>query len=188
MFMYALGVVCTLAVVRTGKPGQLYEHWASELAVDVAAVAIVLWLISRLGSRKKGVRVSFGANLALWLKRLFYLAAYVVALVDVFCFVKFDSTLTPTMLLLVGETNSGEAGEFLRNFVGWDVLTSRVGWVLALMVLHAVWASVWRKMMKWPIFTVPIALVGCAASGSHPCFLSERLLAEQGGFCATDEL
>ena len=45
---------------------------------------------------------------------MLYVVFYAVALTDVYCFVKFDSTLTPTMLLLVGETDEREAGEALR--------------------------------------------------------------------------
>ena len=61
---------------------------------------------------------------------------YTAAVVDVYCFVKFQSTLTPTMLLLVGETDSREAGEFIRSCVSPDILMSGVGWVLLLMAVH----------------------------------------------------
>ena len=71
-----------------------------------------------------------------WVRGIFYFILYVVALVDVYCFVKFHSSLTPTMLLLVGETDTREAGEFLRSCVSPDILFSNVGWVVLLMFIH----------------------------------------------------
>ena len=70
------------------------------------------------------------------MRGIFYFILYAVALVDVYCFVKFHSSLTPTMLLLVGETDSREAGEFLRSCVSPDVLFSNVGWVVLVMFIH----------------------------------------------------
>lgn len=67
-----------------------------------------------------------------------YIIFYAIAIVDVYCFVKFDSTLTPTMLLLVGETNSGEASEFFRSYFSWDLLSSRLGWVLLVMLVNII--------------------------------------------------
>ena len=84
-------------------------------------------------------------KISLWVKRLFYVIAYAVALIDVCCFVKFDSTLTPTMLLLVGETNGQEATEFLRSYLSADILFSKVGWVLLVLVAHGVWSVISRK-------------------------------------------
>lgn len=60
-----------------------------------------------------------------------------IVLVDVYCFVKFDTTITPTMLLLVGETDSREAAEFLESYLTGSVVFSRLGWVL--LVLLAMW-------------------------------------------------
>ena len=71
-----------------------------------------------------------------WVRGIFYFILYVAALVDVYCFVKFHSSLTPTMLLLVGETDTREAGEFLRSCVSPDILFSNVGWVVLLMFIH----------------------------------------------------
>ena len=56
-----------------------------------------------------------------------------------FCYVRFESTLTPTMLMLVAETSRQEAREFLAGYLSWDVLTSEVGWILLLMVVHLLW-------------------------------------------------
>ncbi|MCR4853584.1 MAG: lipid A phosphoethanolamine transferase [Prevotella sp.] len=135
VFMYALGMVCTYAVLPASNPSKLYSHAWTELFVDVAALTVLLSALPQ--------------KLSLWLKRAFYVVAYGVALADVFCYVRFDSTLTPTMLLLVGETNGQEAGEFLSAFLTFDVLFSRFGWVVLLLLVHITWAILWWKRIKW---------------------------------------
>ena len=115
-FMYLLGTVCVLCVTDWNKGGPAYEWWWAELLVDVYAVCSLLMVFPR--------------KLRRWMRLLFSIIAYTVALADVFCFVKFGSTLTPTMLLLVGETNSQETSEFFRSYLSWDVLQGAVGWVL----------------------------------------------------------
>lgn len=131
VFMYALGLVCVYATVPD-KRG--YHAWALapyDLFADVAVLCLLLWLIPH----KAG----------LWVKRLFYVVAYLLAVIDVYCFVKFDSTITPTMLLLVGETDSREATEFLSSYISADIIFSRLGWVLLVMLLHVAWTVVWHK-------------------------------------------
>lgn len=125
VFMYALGILCAYLVLPARNP-HVYEHLWTELFVDVGALTLVLSVLPQ--------------KIGLWAKRVFYVVAYAVALVDVFCFVRFDSTLTPTMLLLVGETNAQEAGEFLGAFLTPDVIFSRFGWVLLLLLVHVAWA------------------------------------------------
>ncbi|MBR7017592.1 MAG: phosphoethanolamine transferase [Prevotella sp.] len=131
VFMYALGIVTAYAVLPETRNAKIYEHLFTELFVDVGILFLFLSLLPR--------------KISLWVKRLFYVIAYAVALIDVCCFVKFDSTLTPTMLLLVGETNGQEATEFLRSYLSADILFSKVGWVLLVLVAHGVWSVISRK-------------------------------------------
>jgi len=122
VFMYILGLVCTYTVVPDKKGYHAYSLAPEELFLDLYVVCIVLWLIPRV------VRT--------WVRRLFYFIAYGIAVVDVYCYVKFGSTITPTMLLLVGETNSDEAAEFFSSYVGLDIVFSKVGWVVLVGMAH----------------------------------------------------
>ena len=131
VWMYVLGMVVAYSVLPSTRNAKLYEHAWTELFVDVGILFLFLSLLPR--------------KISLWVKRLFYVIAYAVALIDVCCFVKFDSTLTPTMLLLVGETNGQEATEFLRSYLSADILFSKVGWVLLVLVAHGVWSVISRK-------------------------------------------
>lgn len=122
VFMYILGLVCTYTVVPDKKGYHAYSLAPEELFLDIYILCTFLCLLPRV------VRE--------WVRRLFYFAAYGIALVDVYCYVKFGSTLTPTMLLLVGETNSDEAAEFLSSYLGFDIVFSKVGWILLVGLAH----------------------------------------------------
>ncbi len=123
--MYALGVLCAVLTLPDQRGASLYENLFAELFLDTYLACVVLTLLPH--------------KLRLWVKRLLYVVLYAVAIVDVYCFWKFQSTITPTMLLLISETDSREAGEFLRSYLSPDVLFSPIGWVLLLGLLHAAW-------------------------------------------------
>jgi len=127
VFMFALGYVCTQTEIRLHLKGaKPYELSATELFFDLYVLCVVLSLLPR--------RIRF------WLRGILTILLYAVALVDMFCYVHFESTLTPTMLMLFFETTSREAGEFLRSYVGWDLVTSKTGWILLIALLHVLWA------------------------------------------------
>lgn len=133
-FMYLLGVLCAYATLREGRGAHVYEHLYAELFVDVYAVCTVLALIPR--------------KVRIWVRGVLAVLAYAVALADTYCFVKFDSTLTPTMLLLVGETNSREAGEFMRTLLSADVVFGKVGGILLLALLHVAAAFALPRIVR----------------------------------------
>ncbi len=125
--MYALGVLCAVLTLPHTRGSHLYDNLYAELFLDTYVACAVLTLLP--GRVRRLVR------------RLLYGVLYAVAVVDVYCFWKFSSTITPTMLLLVAETDTREAGEFLHTYLSADVLFSPVGWVLLLAAVHAVWAA-----------------------------------------------
>lgn len=134
VFMYVLGIVCTYAVVPDKRGYHAWPLAPYELFFDVSILCVVLWLLPY--------------KISLWAKRVIYFLFYLLVVVDVYCFVKFDTTITPTMLLLVGETDSREATEFLESYLTPDVVFSRLGWVLLVMIVHIIWAQVWRNRKK----------------------------------------
>ena len=131
VFMFALGWICTqLEITLHLKGAKPYELSAPELFLDIYAVCVVLTLIPP--------KVRF------WVRALLYVVLYGVALVDMFCYVKFESTLTPTMLMLMGETDQRESEEFLASYLNWDIIHSYVGWILLLMLVHILWT-----ILRW---------------------------------------
>lgn len=125
--MYVLGVMCSLLTLPDSKGAKLYDNLWLELLLDTYVVAAFLCALPK--------------RLQPWVRGLFYAVLYVVAIVDLYCFWKFNSTLTPTMLMLVGETDARETREFIESYLSTDVLFSPIGWVLLLMVLHALWGT-----------------------------------------------
>ena len=131
VFMFALGWLCTQVEiplhVNNAEP---YDLSATELFFDLYIFCVLLTLIPR--------KVRF------WVRIPLYLILYGAAIVDMYCYVRFESTLTPTMLMLVGETNMQEAGEFLSGYLSWDILLSPVGYVLLILLVHILWTIVRR--------------------------------------------
>ena len=139
VFMFALGYLCTQFEImpyylrnRGAKP---YELSVPELFLDIYFLCAVLTLIPR--------------KLRIWVKGLLYIFFYGVSVVDMYCYERFESTLTPTMLMLVGETNAQEAREFLSGYLSWDVVKTNVGWILLLALIHILWTFLRRLLRKW---------------------------------------
>lgn len=130
VFMYILGLICSYAIVPDNGKSHEYSLTWQELFFDVYVLAVFLTLMPH--------------KIRAWVKGVFCTFAYIIAIIDLYCYVKFDSTLNPTMLLLVGETNSSEASEFIKSYLNWNILTSSVGLVAFLSILHIVW-SFWSK-------------------------------------------
>ena len=162
VFMFALGYLCTQVEIPLHiKGAKPYELSVPELIFDIYAVCVVLTLIPKKIRR--------------FVRLLLYVLFYGVALVDMFCYVKFESTLTPTMLMLAYETTGQEAQEFLSSYLGWDILTSQVGWIVGLMAVHILWtilrvvlAKVGKRMILPKVNeAIPMvlkAVAGCAVA------------------------
>lgn len=121
--MYALGILCAYLTLPDNKGQDVYDNLWLELFLDVYFACAVLTVIPAKVRRR--------VSLAL------YVVLYGVALTDVFCFWKFGSVISPSMLMLVGETDSREAGEFLSTYLSLDVLSSPVAWIMLLFILHS---------------------------------------------------
>ena len=134
VFMFALGYLCTQTEIRLHLKGaKPYELSATELFFDLYLLCAVLALLPQ--------------KIRKWIRLLLAILLYIVALIDMFCYVCFESTLTPTMLMLFFETTGQETKEFLNSYVGWDLLTSKTGWIILIAFLHILWSifSTWWK-------------------------------------------
>lgn len=151
VFMYALCMVSALCTVKYEWKQELYDYAWCETWVWVYVTAALLALLP-LAARRI-------------VRGVIYAVCYTVSIVDVYCFVKFDSALNPSILMLMGETDTREAGEFLSQYVTADILATNVGWVLLVVLLHIVW-SIMR------VSGVPHILR--RISGAVTAFLSRR--------------
>ena len=165
VFMFALGYLCTqfeiMPYYLRNRGALPYELSVPELFLDIYFLCAVLTLIPR--------------KLRIWVKGLLYIFFYGVSVVDMYCYERFESTLTPTMLMLVGETNAQEAREFLSGYLSWDVVKTNVGWILLLALIHILWTFLRRLLRKWrermilpkvqPVFVTGFkAVLGCVVA------------------------
>ncbi len=135
--MYVLGVMGEWLTLPNTKGAHLYGNLYLELFFDLYIVCAVLALLP--------------VKVRVWARRIVYIVVYAITIIDVYCFWKFRSTITPTMLLLVDETDSREAGEFLSSYLSPEMVFSPVGWILLLMLLHAL--AAWKR--RWLAEKVP---------------------------------
>ena len=162
VFMFALGYLCTQLEIMPyylrNRGAEPYELSVPELFLDIYLLCVVLTLIPR--------------KIRIFVKALLYLLLYGVAIVDMYCYERFESTLTPTMLMLVGETNAQEAQEFFSGYLSWEVIKTNVGWILLLALIHILWTFLRRLICKWrermilpkvqpAFFTGVKAVLGC---------------------------
>lgn len=142
-FMYLLGVLCALLTLPDTKGAKLYDNLFLELFLDVYAVCLVLSV--------------FPQKIRFCVRALLYIILYGVALADVYCFDNFDSTINPSMLMLVGETNSDEASNFLSSCLSPAVIFGKVGCVLLLAMLQALVAWLYHRIKNKPQFALDLS-------------------------------
>ncbi len=128
VFMYMLGVMS--AVMTTPRWGVLYGNLYLELFFDLYLASAAL--------------LAFPHKVRFWVRVPIYLILYSVALADAYCFINFGSTINPSMLMLIGETNSNEASNFISSCLSPDVIFSDLGWML-LLALGQIYCAIWGK-------------------------------------------
>ena len=124
VFMFLLGYACTQLEVPNKKGYGPYALAPIEMFLDIYVVCLILSFIP--------------IKIRRWIRATMYAILYPVSIIYMYCFVRFGSTLTPTMLLLVGETNSSEASEFFSTYLDWSLLLTPIGLILLLMLAHIV--------------------------------------------------
>lgn len=133
-FMYLLGIVSSYLVVPKVRNAHVYDNLWLELFFDLYIICIPLAILP--------------FRIRRWVRGIVAAIAYIVTIIDTFCFVKFQATLNPTMLLLVGETDSREASEFFSSYFTTDIIFSGVGIIVLIMLAHISIALTPRKRLR----------------------------------------
>ena len=145
VFMYALGIVESYAVLPHWKGAKVYDNLYYELFFDLLILTFLGALVPQK-IRKFPLRKA--------VRGVLYVIAYSLAIIDTFCMVQFGNTISPSMLLLVGETTGNETAEFLSTYVNLEVIfTPELGWVLLVLLVHIIYEGVkWKvKRIKWKV-------------------------------------
>lgn len=140
VFMYLLGMISS--IVTTPAKGSLYGNLFLELFTDLYILCAILAIFPR--------------KVRLGLRGVLYLILYSVAAADTYCFVNFGATLNPSMLMLVGETNSSEASSFLSALISTEVIFSSVGWILLLALIQILIALFRKQLIKVYVFLITV--------------------------------
>ena len=128
-FMYLLGLLFIYFELPVGvKNAKPYELGWIELFVDLYAVCLILTLFPKI-IRK-------------WIRLLVSIVLYGAAIVDAFCYVKFQTTFNPSILQLINETTKQETKEFFANYLTLDAFNSILGIIILLMVCHIAWGII----------------------------------------------
>lgn len=152
-FMYLIGILVSYAELPTNNPdAAVYSNLWLELFLDLYVICIILTL--------------FPLKIRRWIRAFLYIIAYCTSLIDLFCWVKFQSTLNPSMLLLVGETDEREATEFFSSYFTSDLIFSSVGLLLLVMLIHIL-TTFLKKVKQPPAISYKVAVAKQIINHSH---------------------
>ena len=152
-FMYLIGILVSYAELPTNNPdAAVYSNLWLELFLDLYVICIILTL--------------FPLKIRRWIRAFLYIIAYGMSLTDLFCWVKFQSTLNPSMLLLVGETDEREASEFFSSYFTSDLIFSSVGLLLLVMLIHIL-TTFLKKVKLSPAISYKVTVAKQIINHSH---------------------
>ena len=125
--MAVLAAYCALSVVGHRKPpGTVDAALWGEMFADLYVVCALLAVLPRFLARP--------------LRAFLYVSAYAVAAADMYCLGKFGSAITPTMLMLLGQTDGREAWEAASAFVSEGSRMGYAAGVACMASASALWA------------------------------------------------
>ena len=152
-FMYLIGILVSYAELPTNNPdAAVYSNLWLEFFLDLYVICIILTL--------------FPLKIRRWIRAFLYIIAYCTSLTDLFCWVKFQSTLNPSMLLLVGETDEREASEFFSSYFTSDLIFSSVGLLLLVMLIHIL-TTFLKKVKLSPAISYKVTVAKQIINHSH---------------------
>lgn len=152
-FMYLIGILVSYAELPANNPdAAVYSNLWLELFLDLYVICIILTL--------------FPLKIRRWIRAFLYIIAYCTSLTDLFCWVKFQSTLNPSMLLLVGETDEREASEFFSSYFTSDLIFSSVGLLLLVMLIHIL-TTFLKKVKLSPAISYKVTVAKQIINHSH---------------------
>ena len=152
-FMYLIGILVSYAELPANNPNAaVYSNLWLELFLDLYVICIILTL--------------FPLKIRRWIRAFLYIIAYCTSLTDLFCWVKFQSTLNPSMLLLVGETDEREASEFFSSYFTSDLIFSSVGLLLLVMLIHIL-TTFLKKVKLSPAISYKVTVAKQIINHSH---------------------
>lgn len=123
IFMYILGSICILTTYNN-----LYTNGIIKLHGELFFdVYILTFLIASLPPRIRKIS-----------KWIILSLLYIIAIADVFCFIRFGTGISANIIQLIIETNQQESIEFYRSYITLDILKTPVCGIIFLFLSHIV--------------------------------------------------
>lgn len=120
--LFILGLLCICFERPLEGMPPYYEYRFIELFIDLYLLCLIISFIPH--------------KIRIWIKFAICAILYVVAIADMFCYFRFDSYLTPTILQLAKETNSEETSEFFNSYISSDTFLSPISLIIILGIAH----------------------------------------------------
>lgn len=124
-FMYLLGAICVVFVAYGGSRLVALFQLFSDLYIVCALL------------------LAFPPGVRRYVRGMLYVVFYLLAVVDMACYVRLGSPITPIYLELLRHTDVREAGEALSAYCSWKMLFSPLAVILLLLGGNV--AAVFRK-------------------------------------------
>ena len=140
LFMSLLGIFCI--IFEPGFGSRLTG--LAELYFDLLLLTALIMAVGRFSPVSASV-----------IRIILYIFFYVVALIDVACYVRLQSSITPIWIEVTFLTNSQEAKEAVSSFLTPDLLLSKVGVVLLLIALNITTFVLWKRPDIRKRFVIP---------------------------------
>ena len=123
VFLFLLGSICiTITYTSPFYLDLLNRHF--ELFVETYIITFLISIIPhRIRSFARGILC---------------MVLYIIATIDIFCFIRLGSTLSANITQLILETNSNEVTNFINSYINKDILLSPVCLIISLAIIHSV--------------------------------------------------
>lgn len=148
--MYILGSICILTIYN-----QIYTNgqikMLGELFLDTYILTFLVTIIP-IKIRK-------------YVKWIILCFLYLIAIVDLFCFSRIGTGISPNIIQLILETNKQESSEFFNSYITFGIFKSPIGIIIILLFIHIA-VSIIKKRNRFPSnawvgFIISILLIIC---------------------------
>lgn len=121
IFMYILGTICLFTTSEISYSPYFFKQFF-ELFLDIYIFCAIITILPN----PVQIIILLGASSI----------SYFITIVDLFCYIRFGSTLSPSILRLMTETNQAEAIGFLKSYIDTNILLSPLPLIFLLIICH----------------------------------------------------
>lgn len=153
VFMYILGSICILTFYN-----QIYTNgqikMLGELFLDTYILTLLVTLVP--------------SRIRKYIKWIILCILYLIAIIDIFCFTRFGTGISPNIIQLIIETNGKESSDFFNSYITLDIFKSITGIIILIFSIHIVFSIIKKRILCQPNvyigFIILFLLIICSIS------------------------